>query len=61
MNDDDLVERVARAIFDASTEKARRENAHAARWETLPPYWRDVHRKSARAAIAAVRESGGLF
>jgi len=57
VTEDELVEHVARAIFDASTEKARRESAHVATWETVAEYWRVVH----RTAIAAVREAGGLF
>lgn len=61
MNEDELVEHVARAIFDATTAKARRESAHVAKWEALPPYWREVHRALARAAIVAMREMGGLF
>lgn len=53
----DLEEHVARAIFDASTAKARETSRHVATWETLPPYWREVHMNSARAAIVAMREA----
>lgn len=51
-----IEEYVARAIFTSSTEKARRESAHVATWETVPAYWREQHLRSARAAIAAYEE-----
>lgn len=61
MNEDELVEHVARAIFEATLEPARKQSQHVASWESIPEWWRVSHRRSARAAIAAVREAGGLF
>lgn len=59
---EELLEHVARAIHTAATEKARRETPHAVvGWESLPEWWRQQFRAQARAAIAAVREAGGLF
>lgn len=48
------VEVVAKAIYDATVAKARRERAHVAKWAELPKYWREIHLNSARAAIDAM-------
>lgn len=61
MSEDELVEHVARAIFESTMEPARAHSRHVASWESVPEWWRIQHRRSARAAIAAVREAGGLF
>jgi head-tail adaptor len=45
-----------RAEIDASTEKARMESAHVVSWEHLSPHWRQIHLRSAAAAVRAVDE-----
>lgn len=48
------LEVVAKAIYDATVAKARREHAHVAKWDELPRYWREIHMTSAQAAIDAM-------
>ena len=50
------VEAVARALHDASTEKARAESAHVVPWEGIAPHWRQIHMHSTAPAIRALDE-----
>jgi hypothetical protein len=53
----EMVDRVARALMelDAETARAAHHDASMFRWETAPEPYRQVCRRQARAAIAAMR------